>query len=460
MRIIEQRPFIRLLGILCYFTTILYLIDQFSPNNILVYIYSLFGAILLLCSLFFITNISRVVVLTLVFVGVVFLYLEAVPLHISLTGFGANTNLLSLFLLIPLIGTFMSSSGYLSNLKEKVQAREEKGRQHPYRLSYFLVATIGVILNYGTLAIVKKIADESFSAYQNKKLTLNIMRAFGLCMLWSPYFVNVGLILVLFDLAWFDIGLYGVFLASIYLFISWFMFKKISYDNDPVIELTRKNISNEKERSLVPFFMFGFILICSSFILDFLLPVNMLIIVCLLAVTLPFIWAIFTNVLRSYIHDVVEQVLHSFMQIKNELAVFISAGFFGVALSQTKIGTYISTGLFESSQGSVYLLSIFIVALTIILAQIGIHPVIIIIGIGSSLSPDKFDVSPEYMALVLLISWTMATQISPFSGQVLMAAHLMEQSPTTVIRQNYQFALTMAVVLTTVVYGLYFIGIL
>lgn len=457
---IEQRPLIRFLGVLCYFTTILYLFEHFFPSDLLVYTYSFFGALLFLCSLFFISNISRIIVLTLIFVGSVSFFLEGVPLSIAITGFGANVNLLSLFLLIPLIGTFMSTSGYLSILKEKVQAKEEKGQQHPYRLSYFLIATIGTILNYGTLAIVKKIADESFSAYQDKKLTLNIMRAFGFCMLWSPYFVNVGLILVLFDLSWINFGLYGLFLSVIYLLISWLMFNKITYSDDPIVGATRETTFSKKEPSLVPFFTFIFVLICLSFILDYLLTVNMLTVVSLIAIVLPFIWAIFSNVIKFYIHDVVEQVLHSFIKVKNELAVFISAGFFGVALAQTEIGTYVSGLLFQASLGSVYLLSIFIVFLAIILAQIGIHPLIIIIGIGSSLSPLKFGVSPEYMALILLIAWTTATQISPFSGQVLMASHLMDQSPTAVIRQNYQFALTTAVVLTTVVYGLFIIGLL
>ncbi|WNF38752.1 hypothetical protein RJD24_10150 [Bacillaceae bacterium IKA-2] len=397
--------------------------------------------------------------MTLIFVGVVSFLLEEVPLSIAITGFGANVNLLSLFLLIPLIGTFMSTSGYLSILKEKVQAREEKGQQHPYRLSYFLIATIGTILNYGTLAIVKKIAEESFSSYQDKKITLNIMRAFGFCMLWSPYFVNVGLILVLFDLSWINFGLYGLFLAIIYLLISWLMFNKISYADDPIVGATRET-TPKKDTSLVPFFTFIFVLICLSFILDYLLPVNMLTVVSLIAIVFPFIWAIFSNVIKFYIHDVVEQVLHSFFKVKNELAVFISAGFFGVALAQTEIGAYVSGLLFQASLGSVYLLSIFIVFLAIILAQIGIHPLIIIIGIGSSLSPLKFGVSPEYMALILLIAWTTATQISPFSGQVLMASHLMHQSPTVVIKENYQFALTTALVLTTVVYGLFMIGLL
>ena len=454
----KSHRFIVFLGTISYLMTILYLIENFFHNEALLFTYSIFGAILLVSSLLFISNVNRVIVVTLLFIGSICFYIEGASITIAITAFGANTNVLSLFLLIPLIGTFMSTAGYLLVLKEKVQEKERKGRQHPYRLSYFLTASIGIILNYGSIAIVKRIAEESFSSYKDKKLTLNIMRAFGFCMLWSPYFVNVGLILVLFDLSWFDIGFYGLILAMISVFISWMMFRKISFKDDSTIENIESVSSHHPSQSLVPFISFCVVLISLSFILDYLLDVNMLTVVSLIALIFPFVWGVFTRVVKSYIHDVVTLVENSFLRLKNELAVFISAGFFGVALSQTQFGTAISAVLFDVSFGSVYLLSFLIVILAIVLAQIGIHPIIIVIGIGSSLSPEKFGVSPEYMALVLLIAWATSTQMSPFSGQVLLASNLIKKPPTEIVKQNYHFALILAVVLTTVIYGILVIG--
>jgi hypothetical protein len=448
----------RILGVLCYVTTILYVMSNFFPSNLLVYTYSVMGGVLLVFSFFYISTVNRLVISVLLIIGSIAFLIKTVPIHTVIIGFGENMNLLSLFLLIPIIGTFMSSAGYLSILKEKVQEREATGAQHPYRLSYFLTAMTGAILNYGAIAIVKRISIESFSSYNDKKLTLNIMRAFGFCMLWSPYFVNIGLILVLFDLSWFDIGGFGFILSSVYLLLSWILFRRISFPDDPIVERKRDRGPIHKQQSLVSFFIFCAALICLSFLLDFLLAANMLTVVSLLAVTLPFIWAIFSNVFKSFIQDVSEQVQQAFIRLKNELAVFISAGFFGMALSQTDIGFHISSLLFKASLGSVFLLSIFIVILTILLALVGIHPVIIVIGIGSALSPEKFGVSPEYMALTLLIAWTTATQMSPFSGQVLMTSRLMNLQPIAIIKQNIVFAFLLAGILTTVTYSFLYLG--
>jgi hypothetical protein len=421
-------------------------------------IYSLFAAFLLFCTIFFLSNVNRFIVFALILTGSICLILENAGIQKAIFGFGENINLLSLFLLIPIIGTFMSSAGYLSTLKQVVQSKKETIGQHPYRFSFILSATIGLLLNFGAMAIVKRIIEESFSRYQNQKLTLTIMRGFATSMLWSPYFVNVGLVLVIFDVSWIDIAGFGLFLAVIYIAISLMMFKFIAFDNDPVIEQVAQDQKNISTSSLRPFLTFSVVLISLSFILDLLLHVKMLTIVTLLAIVLPFIWALFSKIFKTFVQDVTEQVLHSFQRLKNELAVFISAGYLGMAMSVTEIGTYLSTFLYQTSFNSVYLLTLLLVILATALAQIGIHPVIIVIGIGSALSPAKFGVSPDYLALVLLVSWTVATQLSPFSGQVLMASKLMEQPTSTIVKQNLLFVCILAIMLTAALYGFFLVG--
>jgi hypothetical protein len=459
MAVTHFHLFTRVLGVLCYVTSILYLIDSFFPSSILKVTYSTFSAILLICALFFLTTMNRVIVLLLLAAGTICLMIEKSGFTLALLGFGENVNLLTLFLLIPLIGTFLSTAGYLSALKEKVQERQNKVGQHPYRLSFILTATMSVLLNFGSMAIVKRIADESFSSYRNQALTLTIMRGFATSMLWSPYFVNVGLVLVLFDVAWFDIGGYGLILACFYIGFCIIMFKKISFQDDPLIEKvdqTPKGHSNQS--SIRGFVTFCAILIILSFLLDFLLHVRMLTVVSLLAIVLPICFAMMTNNLKTFIQDVSEQVQTAFIKLKNELAVFISAGFLGMAMSLTDIGNFLSKVLFQASFGSVFFISLFLVILATLLAQIGIHPVIIVIGIGSALSPDQFGVSPEYLALVLLIAWTVSTQLSPFSGQVLMAAKLMDKPTSVIVKQNLLFVSMIGLTLTAVLYSFYVFG--
>ncbi|WP_416150577.1 hypothetical protein ACM26V_06280 [Salipaludibacillus sp. HK11] len=450
---------IRGLGIICYITASLYLINHFFTYSWIVTLYSTLGALLLFFAIFSISFMNRGVVLVLVVIGTIIFAFENVPLEAAIHGFGENISLLSLFILIPLIGTFMSTAGYLTTLKEKVKLREKSGGKHPYRLSYILVATIGPLLNFGSLAIVKKIADESFSSFQERKMTLHMMRAFAFCMLWSPYFVNVGLVLVLFEVSWFDIGGFGFIFALIFMGISMVMLPSISFPEDPIVKNNIGETNSRLEKaSLKPMVFFAAVLVVLSLVLDYVLDVNMLIVVSMLAVVLPVIWALFSRLFTVFIFEVYEQVIGAFSRFKNELAIFISAGYFGLALSYTDLGDSLSTLLFNLSFGFVYLFTLFVVVITIALALIGVHPIIIVIGVGSALSPEMFGVSSEYLALTLLLSWTLATQVSPFSGQVLMSSKLMKTSTMIIARENAVFVFVCFLILPIILFCFHFFG--
>ncbi|WP_143709628.1 hypothetical protein [Salipaludibacillus agaradhaerens] len=448
------------LGILCYTASLVYLAAHIFPHPLLMTIYSLLGGCLLFFSFISITLLNRLIIGILFIAGTIVFITNDVPYLEMLYGFGQNLNLLSLFLLVPLIGTYMSTAGYLSALKQKVQQAEKRGVEHPYRLSYFLVATIGALLNFGALAIVKRIADESFHSFRERKLTLHMMRAFAFCMLWSPYFVNVALVLVLFDVSWFGIGGYGFLLAIIYGLISMIMLRYISFSEDPLMEIEERksDVTYRPPASFASLLIFSCSFVACSFIFYRLANINMLTIVCLLAIGHPLIWAIFTKITRSYLHDVATQIQGSFVRLKNEIAVFITAGYFGLAISYTDLGDVVSTFIHTVSLGHVYLFTVFIMLIALLLAQIGIHPIIIVIGIGSSLSPEMFGVSPEYAALTLLLAWTMATQLSPFSGQMLMAAKLMKAPRSHIIRQNASFIVICFFVLSSVLFSFHLLG--
>jgi len=126
MSSVEHHPVHRILGVICYLTSILYLAESFYHNKIIIFLYSILGLLLLAFTIFSISKISRVIVAMLLFIGWICIYIEKVPVVEAIKGFGENMNLLSLFLLIPLIGTYMSTAGYLAALKQKVQEREDR----------------------------------------------------------------------------------------------------------------------------------------------------------------------------------------------------------------------------------------------------------------------------------------------------------------------------------------------
>lgn len=443
------------LGIVCFITAILYLIQVFIPSDLIYTIFSSMAALLLCFAIFTVRLSNKATALTLLSIGTTIFIVQQVEPNQILRGFGQNINLITLFLFVPFLGVIISIGGYLTALKQKVQESEKKRKAHPYVLSFVLTSSIGMILNLGIMPIVYRIAEESFSHFEKKKMGVVILRAFTFCMFWSPFFVNVGLVLVLFDVSWSKIGWIGLLMALIYLMISLIFFKQIRFSTEESISFVKDvdpNNSLDVTKKIVSLLIWSLALLVTSFLLDYLLDVNMLTIVSILALLFPLIWAISIGIVKEYIQTVVQHILNSFDRLKNEIVIFISAGYFGLSLAHTEVGNVVSSFIYDMSFGSVYLMAVLIIILCVILAIVGIHPVIVIIGVGSSLSPALFNVSAEYMAIVLLIAWSLATQVSPFSGSVLMTSSIIKDTPWNVAKQNFLFVLLLIFILPFALY--------
>ncbi|WP_227937691.1 hypothetical protein [Alkalihalobacillus deserti] len=441
------------LGFLCFFTSILYITNVFFPSNLITVTYNILAAILLLCAILSIEKSNKVIVLTLLILGTYFFSIEQADSKTILYSLGNNFNLISIFLLVPLLGIAISVGGYLSALKEVILEYEKKGNRNPHRMGFILTICMTFVLNLGTIPIVNRIAEKSFSNYYEKKLGLITLRAFGFSQLWSPYFVNVGLVLVLLDISWKNIALTSVILAVIYLLLCEIFNKYIFFQDDKKINPNQPNVqhvrnesdSSKKIYSLIIFFT---VLLSTSFLLDYSLSVNMLPIITVLALFYPVFWSILIGEVKEFYYSAIEHISLSFQWLKNEIAIFISAGYFAVSLTGTNFGELVSNLVNFLSFGSVYILTLIIVILSIVLSLIGVHPVIIVTGIGGSLSPSFLGISSEYMAVVLLIAWVLSAQLSPFSGAVLITSRIINASPLEVAKKNTLLVITSLLVLT------------
>lgn len=455
-----MKHLLHLLGFTCYVTVALYVINIFYSQQWIEMTYSILATLLLVFAIPFVQKTNQLLIALLIGIGFFLFMKEGADVETIFTAFGKNINLLSLFILIPLLGIFISVAGYTEMLKQKILELEQKSESHPYRLSYILTMILGAILNLGSMALIYRLAKESFSNYYQKKLVMVIVRAFGFCMFWSPYFVNVGLMIVLFDVSWFDIGWIGFTVGLIYLFVSLLFFPTIQFKKDVFIKQEEVKSEERRKIALYRLYLYGGILLVISLLLDFTLPVNMTMIVSLLGVCYPFIWSMIEGCTKKYVKELMEYIQSSFQRLKNEIVVFVSAGFFGSAIADTNIGEVISQFIFTLSHGSIFILSFIIIMFAIFLSIFGIHPVVIVTGIGAALSPELFGVSHSFMAVLLITAWTLATQSSPFSGSLLMASSLAGQSPWELSKQNWPFVLVLAVLLSLALYCFTLFGIL
>lgn len=451
-----------ILGVITGCIAILYLIHVFVPATWLYRVYSLLALVLLIFGAFSVRRGNQIAVILLLVGGFLIFWQNQVGFWNILDGFGKNINLLTLFFVVPLIGIVISTGGYLTALKQKLKEMQQVKEVRPYRWSALLTGSMGLLLNLGSLPLIYRISEESFPAFQKKKMGLVLLRSFVFCMFWSPYFVNVSLVLVLFHLTWTDIGWIGITLGIAYALLTIPFFKRIRFQDDPIVtpsEEKNQSILGNSKTKMKSLGLWVAALILLSFTFDFLTDIGMLTIVSIMALLYSFVWAFGIGILQDFIHSTVEYVKGSFDRLKNEVVVFISAGFFGLAISYTSIGEVLSQLIHRFSFGSIYLLAVLIIVFVMILAIIGIHPVIVAVGIGSSLEPSIFGVSGAFLAANLLMAWGLATSISPFSGSVLMVSSITKESPWVIVRQNLLFNVVCLFLLPALLYGLFVLGV-
>ena len=433
-------------AVFCYFLEVLLSVPFVE------YAYSLIAGVLLVASMPVMPPLNRRVVYVLIAVGIALFWTYGVSWQTVWTSFGENLPLLALFLTVPLIGTYMSEAGHLHAFQQYLERQNDKRGVPPHRLGYGVTASIGAILNLGSMPLVYGIAKESFPSFEQKRMALTVLRGFGSCMLWSPYFVNMALILSIYDLSWGEVGPYGIVMAAVLTGLVVVFFRSSAFADDSWTVPDKEKEANPTVSSMRTFILFLGILLAASFLLEALLPYSMLTIVSVLALLYPWVWAIARKQAASFAQSTWKHVGGSFERLYNEIGIFVTAGFFSVALRSSDAGVWLSEAISFLSQGYMILLIAWVVAIVMGLSAVGIHPVIIVTGLGGALSPEIFGVGAPFMAVLLLMSWMLGVQVSPFTGAILMTSHLMGTTTIQVIRKNTAFILSAAVVLSLVLF--------
>ena len=124
--------------------------------------------------------------------------------------------------------------------------------------------------------------------------------------------------------------------------------------------------------------------------------------------------------------------------MKMEMSLFLVAGMFGISIGSILIGLDVSLP-FEKFD---WFIASILLAIFIILAFIGIHPIITIAIIGDLLS----SVNHTLLAATFLMAWSTTVSTSPFSGLNLTIVARYKIEGSRIFKLNIFYALKMYVV--------------
>ncbi len=305
-----------------------------------------------------------------------------------------------------------------------------KGKQS-FIKTYLGVHLFGSVINISSLILV---ADKMYkkASLTNAQIIL-LTRAFASDAYWSPFFVAFAAAITYAPkLNTPIIVINGIVLAIITFGITYF-------------EVTKNKDFNIDE-------FYGYPLSLDSLFLPILLALLVLITnhiypeikVIVLISSFSILMTILILPIKKSIFESLKilkfHILDELPKMKSEISLFLVAGMFGISISSILIGLNLSLPfeIFDWQIASLLLL------IFVILAFIGIHPIITIAIIGDFLS----GVNHTLLAVTFLMAWSTTVSTSPFSGLNLTIISRYNCSAKEIFRLNITYAIKMYFICT------------
>jgi hypothetical protein len=320
--------------------------------------------------------------------------------------------------------------------------RQPPGRR--YLMLAFAGHYLGAVLNLAGLQLVASLLDPGMATPLRRRLTIAVLRGFSAAVLWSPFFVGMGVILtVVPGASWRAVGPAGLPLGAGLIALAWLFDRATRRPSPAARALAGANAaSTDNARAKPTGTTSGWLhpaLGAATVFLALAIPIVMLseiggvsivIALGLIAPPLALVWQgrlRATGFTRTRPSTVLHDIIGRLPDLRNEAVLFLGATLFGVGLAGAiDAGTLAHLG--EAGHLSPWAKApLFVVAGTL-LAGLGVHPVVTAIVAGAVLPPDMMGLSAPAIALLLAVIWALGTQMSPFSATVMQVARLLEVS--------------------------------
>lgn len=421
-----------------------FIINVFFPVPLLHEIlnYIVFAAVL--ASFPFTGRGSAAVCLVLFVTGFYLIKVSGNGWQFCLEAMGKNISLLALVITVPLLGIPLKSGGYVRVLDD-LAAKYMGSRRRMYLVPALFSHVLGVFMNIGAVPLTHEItARGRVSGYQGI-LARSISRGFGAALMWSPNMIATAVVLGYLGVAWQDYVHLGLMFAAISLFFGFaadFLNRERGLEGPDTRDGLQENrrIDRKKLGELVAT---AAIFLSVVIFIETGTSLKVIDIVPVMSLVFPVAWLIMIGLKHTVKESYKEYFRNRAARYDGEVVLFVAAGFFSAAFSVSGWSEKLSGYIMQFSTGMVSL-SIAVLAVIIITSVAGIHPMVPVSALATSLDPLSVGMSPVNMALVLIMGWALGATVSPMSGTSLVVGGLTGRSPVAVGVANLPFSIPVA----------------
>lgn len=341
---------------------------------------------------------------------------------------GFKIDFIKVFTVNQYLLTLLIAVGFLrliSTPKKEKTSQLPKGKKS-FIKTYLSVHLFGSVINISSLILV---ADKMYKKAPLTNIQVVLLtRAFASDAYWSPFFVAFAAAITYAP----NLDTSVILLNGIVLSIVAFLITYYEANNNKEFNIDEfRGYPLSFESLYIPFILVVLVLVTNYFFQ------NIKVIVLISAYSLLMsllILPVKKGLIQSF-SKFVFYISDELPKMKTEMALFLVAGMFGISISSILIGMNLELP-FEIFDWQIASILLFIF---IILAFVGIHPIITIAIIGDFLS----GVNHTLLALTFLMAWSTTVSTSPFSGLNLTVVARYDFCAKEIFRLNIFYAFKM-----------------
>ncbi|MDR7245832.1 hypothetical protein [Priestia megaterium] len=398
----------------------LFLIQYFIPSHWLQYLVVGISLLAFIGSAVNADSFPRMLGLLMMGIGIIIEFNKGDGLDGISKGILLILPLLCLITLAPLLSLPLRLGGYF----ETIAFLLRNLLYQPKKLYAGITGTLFLlspILNLGSVRIINEfLKDLKLPPAMSAK---SYLVGFSTSVMWSPYFASVSLVLYYLKVPFNDYIIYGIGLSLLSLLVGNLLFY-IWERRHPLCKDSIKEVNLEKgqRNQLIKLILFVLMLMTTCLIVESITHWSMVVIVCLFSVIVPLLYGLLTKTWREIIPQLVDFRDHTVPMMNNEIMLFMSAGLLGYAMKGTEVANQIGSLLTILAHQSFLLFAIAIMIIVLAVTYIGIHQIAAVGALAMQLNAQDLGISNLALAMLLLLTWSISTALSPFSGLNLMVS--------------------------------------